>query len=286
MVSKTGNVDLVRRSYLVQFQSMSGDQQSSSLTSGYQTRSSSSAAIQQKQPIFYQISTSKLERQGPARMSGEVLCYASLNEVKISENEDTRPMEHCKASYASKHSVTVCWVLFMHSPNIASPPTDLASAKCHMSLYHLTYPETSTSGKQVQVKCRALHGLFTGSVSGLSDLFPGFLWAGMGACKSPHGTTSAQSRGRHRMLTFMMLNSYMQGSKAGPGVMTAWYLAEWGFTIMALRQAGETVGGLSHSHDQRETPVSSIWHSQVQTCGAHNISPDNGPWLLCPQIRH
>lgn len=108
MVSKTGNVDLVRRSYLVQFQSMSGDQQSSSLTSGYQTRSSSSAAIQQKQPIFYQISTSKLERQGPARMSGEVLCYASLNEVKISENEDTRPMEHCKASYASKHSVTVC----------------------------------------------------------------------------------------------------------------------------------------------------------------------------------
>jgi hypothetical protein len=49
-------------------------------------------------------------------MPGEVLCHASLNEVKISQDEDTRPIKHCKASYASKlyHPLSPIYTLSKH----------------------------------------------------------------------------------------------------------------------------------------------------------------------------
>jgi hypothetical protein len=54
---------------------------------------------QQNQPGLHQIITNQQEQPGPAGTAGE-LCCASLNKVKISKDEDSRPRKHYKASYA------------------------------------------------------------------------------------------------------------------------------------------------------------------------------------------
>jgi hypothetical protein len=60
----------------------SGYQQSSSVVPEQLTGISSSDTTQEKQPgLWWQ-----QEQPGPAEMQGEVLCQASLNEVKISQD--------------------------------------------------------------------------------------------------------------------------------------------------------------------------------------------------------
>ena len=86
----------------------------------------------------------------PGKIPGEVLCCASLSEVKISEDEGLRPMKRCKASNARAPSPSVDL-----SPDIMCPPMVLASAKHHMSLHHMTYPETSTSPLGMEATKRA-----------------------------------------------------------------------------------------------------------------------------------
>ena len=63
--------------------------------------------------------------------------------TKAKINEGTGPTKHCKASYASTPSLSM--ESYLYSPNITCPPMGLASAKHHVSLYHMTYPEVSTS---------------------------------------------------------------------------------------------------------------------------------------------
>lgn len=48
------------------------------------------------------------------------------------------------AKPAVQAAPTVHCVLFILPPNIMCPPSSLASAKFHLSLYQPTYPETST----------------------------------------------------------------------------------------------------------------------------------------------
>ena len=62
---------------------------------------------QQKQPGLRGIGTSQWEWPGPAGLSGDVLCCASLNEVKIIKDEDVRAMKRCKASYVSPSSLSI-----------------------------------------------------------------------------------------------------------------------------------------------------------------------------------
>jgi hypothetical protein len=44
-------------------------------------------------------------QSGPARTPG-VLCHASLNEVEISDDKDSRPRKCCQGSYASSQSLS------------------------------------------------------------------------------------------------------------------------------------------------------------------------------------
>ena len=65
------------------------------------------------------------------------------------DDKDWRPTKPCK------HMATVYWVLLIVSPDTMCPPMGLASAKQtphesvlakhHVSLHHMTRPETSTS---------------------------------------------------------------------------------------------------------------------------------------------
>jgi hypothetical protein len=73
-------------------------------------------------------------------MPKEIFFYASLNEGKISEDEDESPTKHCKASYTISPSLST-----ELSANIMCPPMGLDSAKHHVSLHHMTYPKISTS---------------------------------------------------------------------------------------------------------------------------------------------
>ena len=59
-------------------------------------------------------------------MPGEILQGATLNEVKINEDKDGRPIKHCKASYASTLSLSI--ESYLLSLNIMCPPMGLASA--------------------------------------------------------------------------------------------------------------------------------------------------------------
>ena len=68
---------------------------------------------QQRQPGLHWISLSQQETPG------EVLCCASLNKVKISEDEDLRPTKRCRASYASPPSLTLRPITL--SPDITCP---------------------------------------------------------------------------------------------------------------------------------------------------------------------
>ncbi|XP_011244660.1 pleckstrin homology domain-containing family H member 2 isoform X6 [Mus musculus] len=67
------------------------------------------------------------ERPEPTRTPGEVLCRASLNEVKI--REDSRPMKCCKASYASTPPLSIDFYLSLQ--HLVSSHRS-ASAKHHM----------------------------------------------------------------------------------------------------------------------------------------------------------
>ena len=112
MVNRTRGIqDALRRSSWGGWDQslLSGYQQSSSIVSGgYQTRISSGGKIQQKLPGLRRIPVSQPgPGPGPVGMSGEVLCCASLNKVKISEDEDLRPMKYGKASYASVPSLSL-----------------------------------------------------------------------------------------------------------------------------------------------------------------------------------
>ena len=73
----------------------------------------------------------------PAGTPGAVHCPVSMDEVKI--NEDARPTKSCKASYASPTSLSV------ESYFYSLQTSCVASARHHVSLYHITQPETSTS---------------------------------------------------------------------------------------------------------------------------------------------
>lgn len=105
------------------------------------------AAAQSKQPE-------------PAGMSGEVLCHASLSEVKISKDKDSRPMKCCKASYTSPHHCLLSpsfpsskYHVTFHGSCLSKTPHGSVLAKLHMSLHQLTYPETSTSLCQLVGVC-------------------------------------------------------------------------------------------------------------------------------------
>ena len=73
-----------------------------------------------------------LNQQESAGDTGEVLCGASLNRVKISEDEDLRPTEHCRASYASPPSLTLRPIIRSQTSRVLTgvfPSKSLASAK-------------------------------------------------------------------------------------------------------------------------------------------------------------
>jgi hypothetical protein len=92
-------MNLFRSSSFGKLQSLlSGYQQFSSVVSGHQTQINSYGIIQQKQPGLHRIGTNQCERPEPGRKP-RVLCHASLKKVKI--RKDTKPMKHCKVSYAS-----------------------------------------------------------------------------------------------------------------------------------------------------------------------------------------
>ena len=78
-----------------------------------------------------------LNQQESAGDTGEVLCGASLNRVKISEDEDLRPTEHCRASYASPPSPTLRPIIRSQTSRVLTgvfPSMSLASAEHHVSL--------------------------------------------------------------------------------------------------------------------------------------------------------
>lgn len=130
-------------------------------------------------------------------MPEEILHHASLNEVKVSEDEDVRPPKHCQASMqASTLSLsTKSYLRFLYASCVL-PPMGLASAKCHVSLYYLTYPEASTSGRQREADSMRS----TSGDSHLPQLWSFCLVSWLlvswhGSLQKSHGTTSAQSRG-------------------------------------------------------------------------------------------
>jgi hypothetical protein len=89
------------------------------------------------------------KQPGPAGMPGKVLCHDFLNKVKINEDQDSRPTKYCKASYASPLSQFLkSFLSSLQTSRVLSwvlPSGGIASAKHHITLYQLKYPETSTS---------------------------------------------------------------------------------------------------------------------------------------------
>lgn len=85
------------------------------------------------------------EQPEPDGMPGDVLCYTSLKEVKISE--DSRPMKSCPASYAGTLLLSI--ESHLHSLQTSRPPMCLASAQHNVSLPHMTQPRTSASEVRV-----------------------------------------------------------------------------------------------------------------------------------------
>ena len=63
---------------------------------------------------------------GPAGTPGEVLCHVSLNEVKISEDEDSRPINAAKPPEAC---VPRAWVPAGDAVGVRSDPGGLASSE-------------------------------------------------------------------------------------------------------------------------------------------------------------
>lgn len=113
----------------------------SSLCQGYQTWISNIGTSQQKPLGLYWNSTSQSERPGPVGTT-EVLCHAYLNEVKISKEEGTRTVKHCKSSCAITPSLSIESYLYYFQ--ISYDSMGLPSTKHqvkhphHVSLYHLT----------------------------------------------------------------------------------------------------------------------------------------------------
>jgi hypothetical protein len=58
------------------------------------------------------------------------------------------------------------------------PPIGLASAKHHMSLHHMTYPETCTSTNQFKILDLGLGGSWVGQPPGSPSNSPALLWLG------------------------------------------------------------------------------------------------------------
>ena len=96
---------------------LSGYQQFSTVVSGYQTWIGSSSKIQQKLPGLRQIGTSQQEWPELARTPGDILCSASLSEVKICE--DMRTRKFCKASYAGVLSLSIeSYLYFLQTSHV------------------------------------------------------------------------------------------------------------------------------------------------------------------------
>ena len=79
------------------------------------------------------------ESVGVAKTSGDHLCHASLNELKIIE--DGRQRKHCEASYVNHCLLSAIYALSKH--HVSSHGSCLS--KHHMGLHHMTYLESSTS---------------------------------------------------------------------------------------------------------------------------------------------
>lgn len=106
MIKRTGDMDLFRSSSLGLWGDLCCQDTNSSVQQCQNTKHKSAVCtIQQKLPGFPQVCMSQWEQPEPARRPSEVLWCASLNKVKISE--DTRPLKHCKSTYASALSLSV-----------------------------------------------------------------------------------------------------------------------------------------------------------------------------------
>ena len=105
---------------------------------GHQTQISSSGMIQQKPPGLHWLLRSQWERPEPPATAEkpEVLCLASLLEVKISKVR--RPTKHCMSSNASSLPLSVGFYLYTLSRHHMSSLSSPASAKHHESASHDT----------------------------------------------------------------------------------------------------------------------------------------------------